>query len=246
MRLNNMMAIVAGLMCVGSALAQRPQSLPTSGEPVKPPVAAWTAPGVAPTPAAEPENILYLDLSNGGRVAIQLRPDRAPQHVARIKTLARQGFYNGIIFHRVIDGFMAQTGDPSGTGMGGSLLPDVAAEFNPLPHVRGTVSAARASDPNSANSQFFITFAPRFSLDGKYSVFGRVISGMQYVDLIERGEPPASPTRIVKASIGSDNVPPPTPAEVAAAMQRPLAPPPAETAASATETAQAGTEPTPQ
>jgi peptidylprolyl isomerase len=171
-------------------------------------------------PAAVPENILNLDLSTGGRVVIQLRPDLAPQHVARIKTLARQGFYNGVLFHRVIEGFMAQTGDPTGTGTGGSPLPDLPAEFNGLPHVRGAVSAARSDAPNSANSQFFIVFSPRLTLDGKYSVFGRVVSGMQYVDAIERGEPPAAPSRIVKASLGSDNLPPPTPQEVAAAMAR--------------------------
>jgi peptidylprolyl isomerase len=121
-------------------------------------------------PAATPENILHLDLSTGGRVSIQLRPDVAPQHVARIKTLARQGFYNGVMFHRVIEGFMAQTGDPTGTGSGGSTLPDMPAEFNGLPHVRGAVSAARSEAPNSANSQFFIVFSPRLTLDGKYSV----------------------------------------------------------------------------
>jgi peptidylprolyl isomerase len=176
------------------------------------------------TPALDPENTLHLDLSTGGRVTIQLRPDVAPRHVERIKTLARQGFYNGIVFHRVIEGFMAQTGDPTATGTGGSPLPDVAAEFNGLPHVRGAVSAARSESPDSANSQFFITFVPRLSLDGKYSVFGRVVSGMQYVDAIQRGEPPAEPSRIVKASIGADNAPPPSPQEVAAAMARPPAP----------------------
>jgi cyclophilin family peptidyl-prolyl cis-trans isomerase len=184
-------------------------------------------------PAIEAENILHLDLSTGGRVTIQLRPDLAPAHVERIKTLARQGFYNGVVFHRVIEGFMAQTGDPTGSGTGGSPLPDLAAEFNTMPHVRGVVSAARTQDPNSANSQFFIVFQPRFTLDKKYTVFGRVISGMQHVDAIERGEPPANPSRIVRASIASDNVPLPTPAEVTAAMQRPLTP-----AAPETQTAQ--------
>ena len=190
------------------------------------PAAAQDAVPAAPVavPAVTPENILNLDLSTGGRVVIQLRPDVAPQHVTRIKALARQGFYNGVLFHRVIEGFMAQTGDPTGTGSGGSPLPDLKSEFNGLPHVRGVVSAARADDPNSANSQFFIVFSPRFTLDGKYSVFGRVISGMQYVDAIERGEPPAAPSRIVKASIGSDNLPSPTPQEVAAAMARQPAP----------------------
>lgn len=153
------------------------------------------------------ENILFLDLSNGGRVAIRLVPEWAPRHVERIKQLARMGFYNGVIFHRVIDGFMAQTGDPTGTGRGGSPLPDLEAEFNMMPHVRGSVSMARASDPNSANSQFFIVFYPRFSLDRNYTNFGRVIAGMEYVDAIARGEPPANPTRILQATIAADNIP---------------------------------------
>jgi cyclophilin family peptidyl-prolyl cis-trans isomerase len=153
------------------------------------------------------ENILYLDLSNGERVAIRLMPDWAPQHVERIKMLTRQGFYDGVVFHRVIDGFMAQTGDPTGTGQGGSPLPDLQAEFNPLPHVRGTVSMARAEGNDSANSQFFIVFYPRFGLDKKYTNFGRVIGNMAAVDAIERGEPPASPTYIVQASIAADGKP---------------------------------------
>jgi cyclophilin family peptidyl-prolyl cis-trans isomerase len=153
------------------------------------------------------ENILFLDLSNGQRVAIRLMPQWAPNHVERIKTLTRQGFYDGVVFHRVIDGFMAQTGDPTGTGRGGSELPDLVAEFNAFPHVRGTVAMARAADENSANSQFFIVFYPRFSLDRRYTNFGRVIAGMDAVDAIERGEPPANPTRILQASIAADNKP---------------------------------------
>ena len=170
-----------------------------------------TAMAQNPAPAAGPdlENTLYLDLSTGGRVTIQLFPQIAPAHVERIKTLTRQGFYDGIIFHRVIDGFMAQTGDPTGTGQGDSDLPDLKAEFNPMPHLRGTVSMARTNDPDSANSQFFICFLPRFSLDNKYTVFGRVTRGMQYVDAIARGEPPAQPDRIVQASIAADNKPAP-------------------------------------
>jgi peptidylprolyl isomerase len=163
----------------------------------------------------DPDNILFLDLSNGRRVAIRLMPDWAPNHVARIKELTRMGFYNGVIFHRVIDGFMAQTGDPSGTGRGGSTLPDLHEEFNPMPHVRGTVSMARSDDPNSANSQFFIVFYPRFSLDRRYTNFGRVIAGMDAVDAIQRGEPPANPTRILQASIASDNKPQALPAPAA-------------------------------
>ena len=159
--------------------------------------------------ASDRENVLLLDLSNGERVAIRLMPSWAPNHVERIKQLTRQGFYDGIIFHRVIDGFMAQTGDPTGTGQGGSSLPDLAEEFNPMPHVRGTVAMARAASEDSANSQFFIVFYPRFSLDKRYTNFGRVIAGMDAVDAINRGEPPADPTRIVQASIASDNKPVP-------------------------------------
>jgi peptidylprolyl isomerase len=157
----------------------------------------------------DPENVLVLYLSNGGRVVIRLKPQWAPHHVERIKTLTRQGFYDGLIFHRVIDGFMAQTGDPTGTGQSGSKLPDLDAEFNDVPHGRGTVSMARTDDPNSANSQFFIVFYPRSALDRKYTNFGRVIAGMDVVDRIVRGEPPAHPTRIVQASIGADHKPAP-------------------------------------
>lgn len=170
-----------------------------------------------PAPAApDPENILYLDLSTGGRVGILMRPDKAPKHIERIKTLVRQGFYDGLIFHRVIDGFMAQGGDPQGTGQGGSKLPDMKAEFNDLLHVRGAVAMARASDENSANSQFYIVLQPHFELDGKYTVWGRVFEGMQYVDAIEKGEPPANPSKILKASIAADKVAPPAPAIAAA------------------------------
>ncbi|MEE4450175.1 peptidylprolyl isomerase [Novosphingobium resinovorum] len=157
----------------------------------------------------DPQDVLLLDLSDGGRVAIRLMPKWAPHHVERIKTLTERGFYNGLIFHRVIDGFMAQTGDPTGTGQSGSDLPDLQSEFNSMPHLRGTVSMARTNDPNSANSQFFIVFYPRFALDRKYTVFGRVIGGMQYVDAIQRGEPPENPTKIVQASLASDNKPAP-------------------------------------
>jgi len=178
---------------------------------------------------ADPENIWDLDLSTGGRVRIQLRPDVAPNHVARIKELTRQGFYNGLKFHRVIEGFMAQGGDPKGDGTGGSPLPDLKAEFNALPHLRGTVSMARASSEDSANSQFFILFLPRMQLDRKYTVFGRVIDGIQYVDAIPRGEPPANPAVIVQASIESDGkpapavlAPPPPPVPSAADLNKPL------------------------
>lgn len=158
---------------------------------------------------SDPENVLLLDLSNGGRVAIRLKPEWAPNHVERIKTLTRQGFYNGVIFHRVIEGFMAQTGDPSGTGRGASELPDLKAEFNRVPHLRGTVSMARGGDDDSANSQFFIVFYPTMQIDRKYTNFGRVIGGMNHVDAIARGQPPANPTRIVQASLASDDLAPP-------------------------------------
>ena len=157
--------------------------------------------------AEDRENILFLDLSNGERVGIRLMPAWAPNHVERIKTLTREGFYDGVIFHRVIDGFMAQGGDPTGTGQGGSTLPDLNEEFNPMPHVRGTVSMARATEENSANSQFFIVFYPRFNLDKRYTNFGRVIENMGAVDAINRGEPPQSPTRILQASMLIDGKP---------------------------------------
>lgn len=147
----------------------------------------------------DPANIWDLQLSDGGTVRVQLRPDVAPNHVARIKELTNRGFYNGLIFHRVIDGFMAQGGDPKGDGTGGSDLPDLKPEFNDLPHVRGAVSMARSEAEDSANSQFFIMLMPRLQLDRKYTVFGRVISGMQYVDAIAKGDPPADPTKIISA-----------------------------------------------
>lgn len=152
---------------------------------------------------ADPANRLTLELSNGGTVVIQMRPDAAPLHVARVQTLVRQGFYNGTAFHRVIPGFMAQGGDPTATGEGGSSLPDLKAEFNSLPHLRGTVAAARTmQSPDTANSQFYIMFNPRTALNGEYTVFGRVISGMDAVDKIAPGEPPEEPTKIVRATLG--------------------------------------------
>lgn len=156
------------------------------------------------TAPVTPENVWVLDLSDGGHVRILLRPDVAPGHVERIKTLTREGFYNGLKFHRVIDGFMAQGGDPKGDGTGNSPLPDLKQEFNWLPHMRGTVSMARAEGEDSANSQFFIMLMPRMQLDNKYTVFGRVIDGMPGVDGIAKGEPPAAPTTIVRAYIEGD------------------------------------------
>lgn len=141
----------------------------------------------AAAPASDPENTLLLELK-GGTVVIQLRPDLAPNHVARIKELTRKGFYNGIVFHRVIEGFMAQTGDPTGTGAGGSDLPDLKAEFNSAKHITGTLSMARAGSPDSANSQFFICFKPSPFLDGNYTVFGQVVSGMEFVNAIKKGD----------------------------------------------------------
>jgi peptidylprolyl isomerase len=149
------------------------------------------------------ENTLYMDLEDG-RVVIELRPDLAPKHVARIKELARAGFYDGIVFHRVIPGFMAQTGDPTGTGRGGSDKPNLPAEFSNEPFVRGTVGMARTSDPNSANSQFFIDFVETPHLNGQYTVWGQVVEGMEYVDQLAPGEPPANPDKIVKMQVAAD------------------------------------------
>jgi peptidylprolyl isomerase len=157
--------------------------------------------------APDPENTLYLDLKDG-RVVIELRPDLAPKHVARIKELARKGFYDGIVFHRVIDGFMAQGGDPTGTGTGGSGV-KLPAEFSKAPFVRGTVGMARAASPDSADSQFFICFAPAPFLDGKYTVWGQVIKGMEYVDKIKQGDAGANglvdnPDKIVRMRVAAD------------------------------------------
>ncbi|MEN9683004.1 MAG: hypothetical protein RLZZ427_755 [Pseudomonadota bacterium] len=201
---------------IGLTLVAAPALAKGAKAPVAAPAPVLSA-AVDPDPAHDPENILALDLSNGGRVLIRLMPAWAPAHVERIKTLAAQGFYNGVIFHRVIDGFMAQTGDPTGTGSGGSQLPDLKAEFNYLPHVRGTVSMARTDAPDTANSQFFIVFYPRFALDHRYTNFGRVIAGMDVVDTIVRGEPPANPTKIVQASLLSENKPRPAAGAVAPA-----------------------------
>ncbi|WP_157215615.1 peptidylprolyl isomerase [Flavisphingomonas formosensis] len=153
--------------------------------------------------ADDPENTLVFSLDTGD-VVIRLRPDLAPGHVERIKELTREGFYNGVVFHRVIDGFMAQGGDPTGTGMGGSKKPDLKAEFNAEPHVRGICSMARSSNPNSANSQFFICFEDARFLDKQYTVWGEVVSGMENVDALPKGEPPRTPGKIVSAKILAD------------------------------------------
>lgn len=222
-----------------SAVAQEapPAPMPDGSAPpaevpaeTPPPEAPVTPPAETPAPAADataapaapavpsmtpdqyigvPEYMLNIDLSTGGRVVVQLYPNLAPNHVERVKQLARAGFYDGVKFHRVIEGFMAQTGDPTATGQGGSQLPDLKAEFNASPHLRGTVSMARAESEDSANSQFYIMLQPRFSLDRRYTAFGRVVSGMQYVDAIQKGEPPAVMSRMVQVSVAADNKPMP-------------------------------------
>lgn len=160
----------------------------------------------ATTNAAEgldPENTIYMDLKDG-RVTIKLLPEIAPNHVARIKELTREGFYNGIVFHRVIDGFMAQGGDPTGTGMGGSDKGNIKAEFSDYNFGRGTVGAARSASPDSANSQFYICFEDCSFLNGQYTVWGQVVDGMDAVDKITRGEPPANPDKIIKMQVAAD------------------------------------------
>lgn len=151
----------------------------------------------------DPENTIIMETTKG-KVVIQLLPDVAPGHVARIKELARENFYDGIVFHRVIEGFMAQTGDPTGTGMGGSDKPDLKAEFSNMSHVRGTCSMARSQNPNSANSQFFICFDDSAWLNRQYSVWGQVIEGMENIDKIKRGEPVRDPDSIVTMRVAAD------------------------------------------
>lgn len=182
-------------------------------------VASLSAPAAI---AADPANRLNIELSSGGTVVIQLRPDVAPNTVYRIQTLASKGFYNGLTFHRVIPGFMAQGGDPLGTGQGGSSLPNLPAEFSGLPHMRGVIALARTEqDLNGGNSQFFIMLSALMELDHKYTNFGRVISGMQFVDGIAPGEPPATPTKMVRVWIDG-----PLPAPPAAATPVAEAKPP--------------------
>ena len=164
--------------------------------------------GQALAQAADPENTLVMQLEDG-TVTIALRPDLAPNHVERLKTLTRQGFYDGVVFHRVIDGFMAQTGDPTGTGSGGSELPDLKAEFSDVPFTRGVIGMARSNDPDSANSQFFITYDDASFLNGQYTVVGEVVEGMEAVDALEKG-PEANnglvqnPDRIVSMKVAAD------------------------------------------
>ncbi len=170
---------------------------------------AQDSPAAAAALAPDPQNTVYLDLP-AGRVVIRLRPDLAPKHVARVKQLIRDGFYDGTPFHRVIDGFMAQGGDPTGTGEGGSKYPNIPAEFSTSAHfLRGTVGAARSGDPDSANSQFFIMYAPGSSLDGQYTIWGNVISGMEFVDKLKHGNPDDNgkvdvPDKIVHMRLAAD------------------------------------------
>ncbi len=214
MRMKMVLSGLAALLLAGTASAQGGGGQPRAPRTPEPSVAPIIVrERVAPTlsaiaPALQPENTWVLDLSDGGRVMIQLRPDQAPGHVERIRSLTRLGFYNGLSFHRVIEGFMAQGGDPQGTGNGSSDLPDLAAELNPLPHLRGAVAMARAAEPNSANSQFYIMFAPASHLDGQYSIWGQVVQGMEFVDKIRRGSGSGgtvqNPDRITRVRVMAD------------------------------------------
>jgi peptidylprolyl isomerase len=200
-------------------------------------IAIMTATTFGGAMAADPENTLVVQLSNGGPVTIELANDVAPNHAARLKELARAGFYDGLKFHRVIPGFMAQTGDPTGTGTSGSDKPDLAAEFSQKDYKRGTVGMARKSDPNSANSQFFICFDDTgcASLKGQYTVVGQVTSGMEFIDKVAAGEPPATPDTMVKVQVQADAEKPAAAAADAAA--------PADAAPAAAPAAEAETTP---
>ncbi len=182
------LAVIAALVCAIPAVAQQMAPQPSTKLPA----------------GLDPQNTIFLD-TRYGRVVIKLRPDLAPKHAERIKLLAREGFYNNVPFHRVIDGFMAQTGDgQNGDGTGGSKYPNLPAEFSKVPFKRGIVGMARTSDPNSANSQFFIMFTEYPSLNGQYTVVGEVVSGMDYVDKIKRGEPVQNPDKILKMQVAAD------------------------------------------
>lgn len=169
-------------------------------------IALMTASTFGSALAADPNNTLLMEVSTGGTVTIELKANTAPKHAARLTELTKKGFYNGLVFHRVIDGFMAQTGDPTGTGTSGSDLPDLAAEFSQDDYKRGTVGMARKSQPDSANSQFFICFDDTgcASLKGQYTVVGQVTGGMEFIDKVARGEPPANPDKIVKMTVAAD------------------------------------------
>ena len=205
MRILKMMAALMAALGIGAGalyyVGFRTGEKSDAGSGVKPRATASN------TEAADLENTIHLDLKDG-RVVIELRPDLAPNHVARIKQLSRAGFYDGIVFHRVIAGFMAQTGDPTGTGAGGSELPNLQAEFSSKKHVRGIVSMARSSNPNRANSQFFIVYKDASWLDNQYTVWGRVTSGMEFVDNIRKGHPQSGevddPDKIVSMRVAAD------------------------------------------
>jgi peptidylprolyl isomerase len=184
-------ALLASPLMAAALIAAKPAPVPVMPSIIPPPAVA-----------ADKANHLFIQLSTGGTVEIVLRPDLAPHHIQQIQALVRRGFYNGLVFHRVIPGFMAQGGDPKGTGEGGSDLPDLKAEFTTVPFLRGTVGAARTDKPDTANSQFFIMYAPHPELDDNYTVIGRVVAGMDAVDTIAPGEPPADPTKIVRAYLG--------------------------------------------
>ena len=215
---------VLGIVGLASAplLAQSSTATGPQGyaEPKLRPLAIGELP---PAPPPTADDTFNIQLSSGGVVSIQLRPDKAPKSVERIKVLSGRNFYDGTPFHRVIEGFMAQGGDPKGTGEGGSDLPDLKAEFNDLPHVRGTLAMARAASEDSANSQFYIMLSPNLTLDRKYTVVGRVYRGMGYVDGIAKGEPPEHPTKIVHAWIGA----PPADANTPPVAEAPAVPAPA-------------------
>ena len=168
-------------------------------------LATLVPPAAAQAPKATPDNTLVVELKTG-KVLVQLRPDLAPKHVERVKLLAKEKFYDGVLFHRVIPGFMAQTGDPKGTGTGGSKYPDLQAEFTPEPYKRGTIGAARTQSPNTANSQFFFCFTDSGCsiLRGQYTVWGQVIEGMQFIDQVAKGEPPANPDKMLKVYLQSE------------------------------------------
>lgn len=192
------------IMTLFAAIAMLASCSPTSEKPAAPEAAA---PANTANETANGD-VVYLDTKDG-RITIKLRPDLAPKHVAQVKTLVKNGFYDGIVFHRVIDGFMAQTGDPTGTGTGGSELPDIPAEFSKEPFKRGTVGMARSQNPNSANSQFFIMFGPGDFLNGQYTVLGEVTDGMDVVDAIKKGDSAANgkvndPDKIVKMQLAGD------------------------------------------
>jgi len=233
---------VLGFVGLASAplLAQSTQTGPQGyAEPKLKPMVSREVP---PPPAPTAENTFNIQLSSGGVVSIELRPDKAPNSVERIKVLSNRNFYDGTIFHRVIEGFMAQGGDPKGTGEGGSDLPDLKAEFNDLPHVRGTLAMARAESPDSANSQFYIMLSPNLQLDRKYTVVGRVYRGMAYVDGIAKGEPPEHPTKIVHAWIGA----PPADANTPPVAEAPTVAAPATLAAPSTLASPAAAGPAPK